>query len=99
MVRNINFDNLLKKSLTKEQKKRLEDKAYNIIENVHLVLRKKNTGKACVCKCHIKGITVKHIISCCEFTYKPFINQDGSIDQKLLFKYIKAYIKNESKGI
>ena len=41
--------------------------------------------------CHRKGYTLMHVMACCEFTYKQYINDDGSVDFEIYNK-----LKNEN---
>jgi len=40
----------------------------------------------CMCMCHRKGVTIMHIMPCCEFTYEQYINDDGSVDFEIYNK-------------
>lgn len=35
----------------------------------------------CKCPCHVKGSAIMHMFPCCDFTYKKYLNEDGSFDQ------------------
>ena len=49
--------------------------------------------KICMCKCHEKGVIIRHIAPCCRYTYIQYINKDGSID----YDIYNSLIKNLSK--
>ena len=54
--------------------------------------------RICTCRCHTKGLIVRHIAPCCQFTYQKYINEDGSIDNEILGKLIRKQELRE-KGI
>jgi hypothetical protein len=33
--------------------------------------------KICTCMCHMEGYVIRHIRSCCDFTYKKYIDENG----------------------
>lgn len=39
---------------------------------------------ACACHCHRVDETWKHILPCCDLTYKRYINENGKLDETLL---------------
>ena len=53
----------------------------------------KNKEKICTCMCHIKGMSMMHIMACCTYTYQKYINKDFTIDY---VEYKK--IKKEKNG-
>jgi hypothetical protein len=34
-------------------------------------------AEICTCICHKEGFDIRHIRSCCEYTYEKYIDEDG----------------------
>jgi hypothetical protein len=55
--------------------------------------------KICTCMCHRKsksGMSIMHMMACCEFTYEKYINDDGSVDMEIYNKLVEN--RNSKKG-
>ena len=43
----------------------------------------------CTCDCHIKGRNIMHFAPCCDHTYEPYLNEDGSFILEVITKMIR----------
>jgi len=44
--------------------------------------------KYCTCACHREGMSVMHIIPCCDLTYQKYLDKDGDLIKEKLEKLL-----------